>query len=69
MLLRALLVVLFVFSTLFVWRGWRSYPGLSIVAALVAAVTGALLVNSPFLGALGFVAVAVLIYFASRTKH
>jgi len=68
LLVRALLVVALVMALLVVWRGWREYPGLAAGAAVVAAVLGALLIQSPFLPMLALAIAGGLAFLASRMR-
>lgn len=69
MVVRALLVLALVMGVLFVWRAWRQFPGLAVLAAAAATLVGVLLLKSPVLAAGGLLLALVLISLLSRPRR
>jgi hypothetical protein len=68
MLLRAVLVVLLVFLSLFAWRAWRQMPAFARCAAVLAAVTGLFLTRYPTALGIGVLLAFSVVAFVSSRK-
>jgi hypothetical protein len=67
MILRAILVLLLGFLSLFAWRAWRDMPAFARFAAAMAAVTALILAQHPsFLGAGVLLACSLVVFVSSR---
>jgi hypothetical protein len=68
-LIKTTLVLVLVMMVLFVWRGWRRFPGLAPLAAAVATFAGVLLYPNPSVAAVGLLASAGLLIHYSRPRR
>jgi hypothetical protein len=65
----SLLIVTLALCVVFVWRAGRRFPGLSVIAAAVAAVVAVLLLRNPVFAAAGLLVALAVIYLPSRPKR
>ena len=62
----ALLVVTLVLCVIFVWRVGHRFPQLAVLAAVLAAVLGVVLLRKPVFAVVGLVLALALIYLPRR---